>query len=343
MEQATAKVAVDVTLATSAAGGGAGTMREVAAKCGAVAGFTALLVAFGAAIAWQASAQSPSDRPRASMMPVQSGPSEAGAVEAPQVSVPAVVLVAPGSEVPMPVEVAPTDLAARGLIARIRGLPSDVTLSAGHRVAPGSWAVPVAALKGLRVSVPAGVAGKSDVTIALASIDGDIVAETRTAFVVAAAGLIAPGPAVSSRPAPIPSPPAVSPPTPAPPAPPRQMQPAPSAMIPPRQPPAVSPPSPEITRPTPADRQRAEGFLSRGKAMLAEGNIVAARLFLERAADAGLAEAALLIGETFDPRELRRLGAQGIAADPARARSWYEKAQQLGSELARQRLEALAR
>ncbi len=82
---------------------------------------------------------------------------------------------------------------------------------------------------------------------------------------------------------------------------------------------------------SPEAREQAETFLARGRALLAEGNFASARLFLLRAADAGLADGAIVMGHTFDPNELVRLKAVGIRPDPPEARRWYERARELGA------------
>lgn len=84
-------------------------------------------------------------------------------------------------------------------------------------------------------------------------------------------------------------------------------------------------------------------LLKRGKADLADGDISAARLLLRRAADAGNAEAALMLGSTFDPLVIAQLGAFGVQADPAKAREWYQKAAALGSNQASEQLAKLTR
>jgi TPR repeat protein len=54
--------------------------------------------------------------------------------------------------------------------------------------------------------------------------------------------------------------------------------------------------------------------------------------------EAGSADAALMLGKTFDPLFLRELGAIGMQPDLAQCRQWYEKATKLGSADAAQRL-----
>ncbi len=82
--------------------------------------------------------------------------------------------------------------------------------------------------------------------------------------------------------------------------------------------------------------------LKRGDALIASGDLAAARLVLRRAADAGDARAAMTLAETYDPAILEKLGVHGVVPDLAMARGWYEKARQFGATEATQRLELLA-
>jgi TPR repeat protein len=82
-------------------------------------------------------------------------------------------------------------------------------------------------------------------------------------------------------------------------------------------------------------------MLQRGDRLLAVGEIVAARGFFERAADAGDADAACGAGTSYDPLFLKRLGVRGVAADPAKAVAWYRKAAAAGSAQAPALLERL--
>jgi TPR repeat protein len=103
----------------------------------------------------------------------------------------------------------------------------------------------------------------------------------------------------------------------------------------------------QTTAPTSSPPQRALDneeiavLLRRGKDLIASGDIAAARLVLQRAADANNPEAALALGATYDPLVLRELRVYGLAADPVMARTWYEKARAFGSVAATRRLEKL--
>lgn len=112
---------------------------------------------------------------------------------------------------------------------------------------------------------------------------------------------------------------------------------------------AVAPPSPAASEPespaTPGaphlSAKEIASLLKRGNDLVALGDIVSARLYYERAAEAGDAHAALLAGETFDPNYLNRIGVLGVPGDPAQAAVWYQRAQELGEGSAAARLESL--
>jgi len=90
------------------------------------------------------------------------------------------------------------------------------------------------------------------------------------------------------------------------------------------------------------DADELEMLLKRGKEFLADGDLASARLLLRRAAEGGSAEAALVLGTTFDPLVIQRLGVLGAHPDIGEARHWYQRAAELGSNTASQRLARLA-
>jgi TPR repeat protein len=81
-------------------------------------------------------------------------------------------------------------------------------------------------------------------------------------------------------------------------------------------------------RPTATDTA---ALVSRGDTLFGLRDIVSARLFYERAANAGNAQAAIRLGETFDPSFLARAGLSGVRGDPAVAVHWYRRARELGA------------
>lgn len=105
-------------------------------------------------------------------------------------------------------------------------------------------------------------------------------------------------------------------------------------------------PRPTVAAPPPKQQQLDQDeigrLIKRGQQLLQTGDIAPARLMLQRAAMAGSAQAALTLGGTYDPDVLREIGVLGFAADPAKAREWYQRALELGAREASRRLERLA-
>jgi len=102
-------------------------------------------------------------------------------------------------------------------------------------------------------------------------------------------------------------------------------------------------PAPSVVAP-PARQLDAEEIavlMKRAKDLLASGDIPPARLLLRRAADAQEATAALLLAQTYDPEVLGTKDVRQITPDIAMARTWYQRAAQLGSADAQRRLAQL--
>lgn len=102
-----------------------------------------------------------------------------------------------------------------------------------------------------------------------------------------------------------------------------------------RQPSAAAP----LARSIDADELAA--LMKRAKGLIAIGDIAAARLLLERAADAQEPSAALLLAQTYDPAVLGKPDARSITPDPVTARGWYQNAARLGSQDAQRRLDQM--
>lgn len=96
----------------------------------------------------------------------------------------------------------------------------------------------------------------------------------------------------------------------------------------------ANPPRPQTTQPPPQPVRPAEqlspelmaALMKRGNQSLDLGDVTAARLLFQRAAESGNPAAALALGKTFDPNYT----APGGSPDPARAKEWYRKAATLG-------------
>ena len=100
----------------------------------------------------------------------------------------------------------------------------------------------------------------------------------------------------------------------------------------------VAPVARELPSARRIDPDELAALLKRAKGLLAIGDITAARLLLERAADAQEPEAALMLAGTYDPQVLGSRDMRSVTPDPAAARLWYQKAAQLGSADAKRRL-----
>jgi TPR repeat protein len=173
------------------------------------------------------------------------------------------------------------------------------------------------------VQVPAGSSGQSDVTVSLIAMNGRLLAWAKTTLVIEPAAADTGAERMASGP------------------PERAEGAAPAAP----EPAPIETPGAASARNAPAledaERARAAHVLALGEAYLADGNVVAARDFFERAAEAGLPAAALRMAATYDPVELERLNAHGVAPDLALARKWYERARALGAPEAAERLARL--
>ncbi len=239
----------------------------------------------------------------------------------PTINIGSVIFAEPATETPFPIQIGPADSLPKNSFVRIRGLPPAIALSEGHVIGPGAWAVPFISLPTLRISVPVGVTGKSDVTVSLVTVDGSVLTETRASLVIANAAQLASGKTE-------PEPKNVA-----------SIGPATSAL------PGTGKGTTDIPKssapPRSEEQQRALRFVTKGNELLTEGDISTARLYYQRAIDAGLHEGALAMAETYDPSELARLGVRGLSADPEAARRWYERARQLGAPEADARLRRL--
>jgi hypothetical protein len=114
---------------------------------------------------------------------------------------------------------------------------------------------------------------------------------------------------------------------------------------------AVAPPvaAPPVAVPPPVaapvarqlDPEEIALLMKRARDLLSLGDIPPARLLLRRAADAQEANAALLLAQTYDPDVLGTQDVRNINPDIVMARTWYQRAAELGSADARRRLAQL--
>ena len=216
--------------------------------------------------------------------------------QGPSIAVASLTLAEPASSARLQVQVqlGPKQALPHGTFIRIRGLPPAIAVMEGHAVTAGTWAVPLAALPDLMITVPDGIQGWSEVAMTLVTADGAVLAEAKTKLVVAL-------PSRSNAA-------------------------------------AATAPQPWLT---PEDRERALQFHAQGVEQLRVGNIVAARRFFGRGAEAGLPQSVMALAATFDPEELASLGSFGPRPDVETARTWYRKAREMGAADAAERLQRL--
>jgi hypothetical protein len=243
----------------------------------------------------------------------------------PQISVAPTIAAEPASQSLLAIQIGPPHIVPKKSFVSLRGLPPSASLTEGHAIGPGSWAVPLVGLPTLKVNVPAGISGRAEIVISLIGMDGRLLAEAKTALVVGPAGKIPSQDKALPEPAQphfaIVAPPAL--------APARKEDPEASSTVP---------------RPAPAsaeEKVRAESALALGEKYFIDGRVLVAREFFKRAVDAGLAAGALRLAATYDPIELERLQVQGIVPDRALARRWYLRARELGAPEAEERLARL--
>jgi hypothetical protein len=82
-------------------------------------------------------------------------------------------------------------------------------------------------------------------------------------------------------------------------------------------------------------------LIARASALLGQGDIGAARTVLERAAEAGSAQASFMLAETYDPNILSTWGTYGTRGEVTKARELYAKANAGGIPEAKDRFNAL--
>ena len=89
-------------------------------------------------------------------------------------------------------------------------------------------------------------------------------------------------------------------------------------------------------------RDEVKTLVARGDLLLGSGDVTSARLFYERAADAPDAQAALRLGESYDPAFLAKARLNRAAGSVLLAAQWYRRADELGAPEADTLLRALA-
>jgi TPR repeat protein len=96
------------------------------------------------------------------------------------------------------------------------------------------------------------------------------------------------------------------------------------------KPSAIPTPTAPKAVPQQSDTALVRAFVQSGDARLASGDIASARLYYERAAEAGDARAARLLANSYDPAFLERWGVLGMTGNAQQAARWYRLASGLG-------------
>ena len=210
----------------------------------------------------------------------------------------------PGEETPLEIRLVPIEAVPPQSVVVIRGVPPGMRFSEGRPFGEGVWVISAARLPDLKLQTPGDISSGGLLTISLTTLDGAAIAQ---AYVTV---LSVPEAKETART---------------------------TATLPVERDKLSSLPWMSEQSPPPAPKpldNRAEllKLLEKGRESMQLGNVLHARQFYERAANKGLAEAALALAATYDPRELPRMtSAAGVPPDPAMARKWYEKARELGS------------
>jgi hypothetical protein len=209
----------------------------------------------------------------------------------------------PGEEVPLrlelPAKPMPGEAASMGFV-RILGLPPMFSLNRGFAAA-GTWAVSLAEADALALATPVSFEGTLVLTIELVRDESDEPQrwQIQITLVPHLAGATPPPPAL-----------------------------APAIPAAPQPKPAESIGSMKAAQPL---RAAARAQMDRGRQLLHENDIAAARLIFKRLAESGVAEAAFAMAQTYDPEFLKTIPTAGLQPDLVQARKWYERAAVMGN------------
>jgi hypothetical protein len=230
----------------------------------------------------------------ANLVPALATPPASAVNAAPQL-----VMVQPGR----PLELAPLLSQRQARYVLFRGLPKDVTLSAGQRNPSGAWLVKDKDVDRLTLFMPGTASGDYPIEVYALGASSAPQARQRLVFRVAAG----PTPGVVSS--------------------------ASGTLF----NMALLGMAPEQSAAT-----EASPLMTRAMRLLGEGDIAGARLLFMHLAEQGESEAAYELARTFDGEVLSELGARGVGPDRTRAVGWYEVASETGNAKAAERLKILA-
>jgi hypothetical protein len=207
-----------------------------------------------------------------------------------------------GEDVPLAIGIANMEVLPPRSVVIIKGLPAAIRLSDGKSFGVGTWIIPINKLPQLKASIPAETPAKSEISVAIATLEGAYITEKRTALIVAPPS--SPPPAVATTGS------------------------TPPVKEAPPQTPTAATPGFRVTGDSP---ELALKLMEVGSNSLKAGNVLVARQFFQHAAELGLADAAAALAGTYDAEELARNNLVDIQPDPDKAKKWRDIAQQLRS------------
>ena len=199
---------------------------------------------------------------------------------------------------------------SRGTMVMVNGLLPGTKFSIGQPIGETAWLVAAAELPTLRVAAPAGFTGSMDLLVELRTPDNTILDRK-----MLRAEWLAPKSADAGN----------------------------AAVAPVSNAARWAEASSSRNQLRQLDPAEIALLLKRGEAFLTNGDVAAARLVLQRAAENGNARAAFALASSYDSAALQRLGVYGPVPNPQLAQQWYARAAEYGSKEAEARLEILAR
>jgi hypothetical protein len=191
------------------------------------------------------------------------------------------------------------DNAVQNASLRLAGLAAGTHLSAGSQVSDSSWQLPLDHLKNVYLYAPADFVGVMNSALDLLGPDKRLIDRRDVRFEWLAK---------------------------------KEGQPERSGSIWP-----VNPANP--ARVQPISSELALMLMRRGQEYLGTGDIAAARILFGRLADAGIADGAFAMAQTYDSRYLTQHKVVGVVGDESKARTYYQRAMQLGSSEAAHMIE----
>lgn len=209
------------------------------------------------------------------------------------------------------------------------GLAQGTKLSAGAQISASSWQVPYNQAQGLNLYAPKDFAGVMNAAVSLLGADKQLL-DTQAVQLKWIAR--------EAKPLPDPAPPPQQ----------QPQQPKPAVVASAGEPGnaglSIKPMNPgnagalKTFAVKPMDPAEAAMLMQRGRDFLGAGDLSAARVAFSRLADAGVADAALALANTYDPTYLAAHHVMGVQGDRATARALYQRAKELGSAEAAQLL-----